>query len=498
MEYFERVSPEAVGIESKGIRHFVADVEKKGIELHSLMVIRRGKCCAAHWWYPYGPEELHPLYSFSKTLTATAIGFAKQEGLLSLEEKLVDIFPEETPENPSAYLRQINLYHLLIMGCGHETEMEWDSSRDWIRNFMHHPVLHAPGTFFKYNTMGTNMLGAVLKKKTGQDITEFLRPRLLEPLGIRHIMCSRMEDRDQVENGGAGMKLATEDMAKFGYFLLSRGNWEGRQLLSEDWFDRACSKQIETAEDSEGHVKEWANGYGYQCWMGTLPGSFRADGAYGQFAFVYPSLDMVVVTTTATEQTQSLVDSMMEFLLPGVKEGQVPGSPESAALRDGLSGLRIHAMMGDKNPVMEEKLNGKIFETTARSGEEGCSPMETLIGGAGLFDAVEGELQKMSFSFSEDSVTWKVWENGKKKEITASLAGDFHINTCDGLRYGACARWRSLTALEMEIRRLDAISGARLIFRFVKDALTLEADDTLIMASGLGMTPRRTVAFSAR
>lgn len=495
MEYFKRVTPEEVGIQSEGIRHFLEDAEKKGIELHSLMVIRHGKCCAAGWWKPYGPEELHPLYSFSKTLTATAIGFAEQEGLLSLEEKLVDIFPEEAPKDASLYLQQVNLHHLLIMGCGQETEGDYHDSEEWIRGFLHHPFLHEPGTFYKYNTLGTDMLGAVLKKKTGEDITEFLRPRLLDPLGIQKIVCSRMRDKDSVENGGAGMKLATEDMAKFACFLLNRGKWEGRQLLRESWFDRACSKQIETAGDSEGHVKEWGNGYGYQCWMGTLPGSYRADGAYGQFGFVYPALDLVVVTTSATEQTQSLVDSMTEHLLPAVKEGPLLESPESAYLQDQLSRLSLPACFGEKNPVMEERLQGRSFETAAENAREGCSSMEVLIGGAGLFDLEEGEITKMAFSFAGDFVTWKVWENGKIKEITAALDRSFHTNVCGGLRYAASARWRSFSTLEMEIRRLDAVSGGRIIFRFTEQGLTLDADDTLITASGLGILRRQTVLF---
>lgn len=495
MEYFKRVTPESEGIQSEGILHFLEDVEKKGIELHSLMVIRHGKCCAAGWWKPYGPEELHPLYSFSKSLTATAIGFAEQEGLLSLEEKLVDIFPEEIPQDASAYLRQADLHHLLIMGCGQETEGEYHDSEEWIRDFLHHPFLHEPGTFYRYNTLGTDMLGAVLKRKTGEDITEFLRPRLLEPLGIRKIVCSRMRDKNAVENGGAGMKLVTEDMAKFAYFLLNRGKWEGRQLLRESWFDRACSKQIETAGDSEGHVKEWANGYGYQCWMCTLPDSFRADGAYGQFGFVYPTLDLVVVTTSATEQTQSIVDSMMEHLLPAVKEGQLQESTETGHLQNKLAQLRIPPCFGDKNPVMEEKLRGRVFETTAENARKGCSSLETLIGGAGLFDVEDGEITKMSFSFGEDTVTWKVWENGETKEITASFARSFHISACGGRRYAASAGWRDYSALEMEIRRLDAISGGRIIFRFTEQGLTLDADDTLVSASGLGIRKRQTVPF---
>ena len=115
MGYFKDVTPESVGISSKGIMKFLDRMEQNQIELHSFMVIRHGQCAAKGWWKPYDEKFRHPLYSFSKSLTATAIGFAQQEGILSVDEKIVDIFPELLPEYPSEYLKKITLHHLLIM-----------------------------------------------------------------------------------------------------------------------------------------------------------------------------------------------------------------------------------------------------------------------------------------------------------------------------------------------------------------------------------------------
>lgn len=162
MSYFQDASPESLGISSGGILRFLDRMEEKNIELHSFMVVRHGKCAAKGWWKPYAPELAHPLYSFGKTLTATAIGFARQEKILSLEERLVDLFPELLPKEPSENLQKVTLWHLLTMSCGHETEIDMESP-DWIREFLQHPFLHEPGTFYKYNTAGTNMLAAVLK-----------------------------------------------------------------------------------------------------------------------------------------------------------------------------------------------------------------------------------------------------------------------------------------------------------------------------------------------
>ena len=111
MGYFKDVTPESVGISSKGIMKFLDRMEQNQIELHSFMVIRHGQCAAKGWWKPYDEKFRHPLYSFSKSLTATAIGFAQQEGILSVDEKIVDIFPELLPEYPSEYLKKITLHH---------------------------------------------------------------------------------------------------------------------------------------------------------------------------------------------------------------------------------------------------------------------------------------------------------------------------------------------------------------------------------------------------
>ncbi len=492
MSYFEQVTPERVGIASKGILDFLADVEHKGIEQHSLMIIRHGKCCAQGWWKPYAPDLLHPVYSFSKSLTATAIGFAEQEGLLSLDEKLVDIFPDKLPEQVSENLKEVNLHHLLTMSCGHETEIVGEQP-DWIRAFLAHPFLHKPGTFYKYNTAGTNMLAAVLKRKTGQDVTAFLRPRLLEPLGIEQIFCAKLPDEDQVEAGGGGMKLTTEGMARFTYFMLHKGEWEGKQLLRRAWFDRMSAKQIETAGDSENHVKEWANGYGYQCWMGTLPQSFRADGAFGQFGFVYPTLDMIVIMTTATEQTQSLVDSMMDYLLPAVHEQELAESADAKKLEDVLAGLRLATCDGDRLPFFEEKLTGQIY--VAENEESACSSLDILIGGAGLFDLQEGEITRMSFTYENDQIIWTVWEDEEHAQIAAPLDHRYALSETHGQLYGASAKWRAIGVLEMNVRRMDAISGVQLIFRFVEDEVYIEADESLMTVGGLGMHAKTLLPF---
>lgn len=174
-------------------------------------------------------------------------------------------------------------------------------------------------------------------------MTEFLKPRLLEPLGITSLTCSKCPGPEAVEMAGGGMRMTTEDMARFIYFVLNRGRWEGRQLLEEEWFDLACTKQIETAGDAEGHVKEWAYGYGFQCWMCRTPGSFRADGAFGQFGVVLPDKDLFVILTTGTYQTQDELDGIFEEIVPTLTDSAQETSAAADVLKERTGQLTIKA-----------------------------------------------------------------------------------------------------------------------------------------------------------
>lgn len=492
MSYFENVLPESVGIRSEGILSFLDAVRQNGLELHSFMLIRHGKCAASTWFYPYGPEKLHPIYSFSKSFTAAAIGFAWQEGILSLDERLIDIFPEYSPKEPSEYLKEMTLHHLLCMSCGHETEINCNTS-DWISDFLHHPVMHKPGTYYMYNSPGTNMLAAVLAKKTGQSMMEFLYPRLFEPLEIDQVYCHRLKDADHTCAGGGGMKLTTEEMAKFAYFMLHDGEWEGKKLLS-GWYEKAAAKQMETAGDAAGHVKEWANGYGYQCWLGSLPGSFRADGAFGQFGFVFPTLDLIVVTTAATEQTQTLVDCMYEYLIPAVCDPGILKECSNVDLEGALSDCKIPGILSCRNPEIEAEISDGIYRIADENTK--MSSFEKLIGGAGLFDVPDQtSITSMKFAFENHYLIWTVTDGGQEKQILAALDGSFSVCQINGISYAASAGWRSLHALEIEIRRIDAISGVRLIFRLDGNMLRIEADETLITFGGLGMNEKNLAEF---
>ena len=169
-------SPEAEGISAKAISNFIDAVNKSHHEFHSFMLLRHGKIIAEGWWNPYRADLKHSLYSLSKSFTATAVGFAKAEGKLSLSDKVISFFPDQIPDNASTYLQELTVKDLLTMSVGHDPDPTpfIVSDTNWIRRFLALPIKNEPGTSFLYNSMATYMLSAIVQKVTGQTVFSYL------------------------------------------------------------------------------------------------------------------------------------------------------------------------------------------------------------------------------------------------------------------------------------------------------------------------------------
>jgi CubicO group peptidase (beta-lactamase class C family) len=208
------------------------------------------------------------------------------------------------------------------MTCGHDTEPKSVGGAPSVKQFLAHPVPHAPGTHFQYNTMGSYTLSAIVTTVTGKTTLEFLKPRLFEPLGIENPQWAVSPEGNSL--GGYGLKLCTEDIAKFGQLYLQKGKWNGKQLIPEKWVEQATSKQV--PNDQEGHSKigiDWQQGYGFQFWRCTH-NAFRGDGAGGQLCVVIPDKDAVIVFTADTGNFQGEMNAIWDKLYPAFQDKPLP------------------------------------------------------------------------------------------------------------------------------------------------------------------------------
>ena len=359
-ELLGKSTPEAEGISSRAISIFIEAAEQEQPDaLHSLMIVRHGKIVAEGWWNPYNPKSPHLLYSLSKSFTSTAIGLAVAEELVSLDDPVISFFPDKAPEKPSENLQNMRIRDLLRMTTGHAS----DSYRriqghpdGWVTGFLSLPVEHKPGSIFIYNTGATYMLSAILQKLTGQTLTDFLQPRLFEPLEIKKPFWR--SDSEGINVGGTGLFVTTKDIAKLGQLYLQKGNWNGEQILTENWVEAATSLQASNGSNPES---DWDQGYGYQFWR-CRHNLYRGDGAFGQYCIVMPEHDAVIAITSGSNNMQGILNLVWKHLLPAMHEKALPGNEDDlASLNTKLESLALSTVKGEESVGLSKIISGKRY-----------------------------------------------------------------------------------------------------------------------------------------
>ena len=309
-----RTTPAAAGIDPAGIADFVRALDALDAT-HSVMLLRHGSVVAEAWWHPYTADRPHSLFSISKSFTSTAVGFAVAEGLLTLDDRVVDLLPDDLPAEVGPHLAAMRIRHLLTMTTGHAEDTVGAARElggdNWARAVLEVPVEFEPGTHFVYNTGATYLLSAIVQSRTGLRLLDYLTPRLFEPLGISGAtweQCPR-----GIDVGGWGLAITTEEIAAFGQMLLQHGEYRGDQVVPREWIDEATAKQV--PNDGRGEPDDWQQGYGYQFWR-ARHGAYRGDGAFGQFVLVMPEQDAVLVTTGGLGPMNEILELAWEHLIP--------------------------------------------------------------------------------------------------------------------------------------------------------------------------------------
>ena len=291
---FVRATPESQGISSDLFAALLRELDaSKDTEMHHFMALRHGKVICECNFAPYPKGMWHITHSMCKSITGMAIGMLIEEEKLKLDENIYDIFPDHTNAFSKIFRPVITVENLLTMTSGVTfNESGIVSGNDWLGSFLNASVNGKPGTEFQYNSLNTYVLSAIVMKRTGETLTEYLTPRLFGPLGITKYYWETCPKG--ITKGGWGLFLCAEDMAKLGQLYLQRGKWNGQQLVSEYWIEISTARHLKTQNDTYG--------YGYQLWMEQRPGSFEYNGMLGQNVIIYPDMDMVLVTNAGNKE----------------------------------------------------------------------------------------------------------------------------------------------------------------------------------------------------
>ena len=291
---FVRATPESQGISSDLFAALLRELDaSKDTEMHHFMALRHGKVICECNFAPYPKGMWHITHSMCKSITGMAIGMLIEEEKLKLDENIYDIFPDHINAFSKIFRPVITVEHLLTMTSGITfNESGIVSGNDWLGSFLNASVNGKPGTEFQYNSLNTYVLSAIVTKRTGETLTEYLTPRLFGPLGITKYYWETCPKG--ITKGGWGLFLCAEDMAKLGQLYLQRGKWNGQQLVSEYWIEISTARHLKTQNGTYG--------YGYQLWMEQRPGSFEYNGMLGQNVIIYPDMDMVLVTNAGNKE----------------------------------------------------------------------------------------------------------------------------------------------------------------------------------------------------
>ena len=343
----ERGIPENEGISSKSILEMVKRFENELDAIHSYMIVKNGKVISEGWWEPYGPDNPHLLYSLTKAFISSAVGFAVQEELLKVEDFVISFFPEYAPKNPNWNMQNLRVSDLLTYSTGHIGPVLKNKTRvgveNWTQAFLESEIKLNPGAYSTYNSYASYILSAIIQKVSGQNVTDYLNERFFKPLRIDYPEWDSCQMGINIE---FGLHLKTEDIAKMGLFYLQDGAWNGKQLLSKEWINKATSKQVPNGNLLDN---DYQQGFGYQFWI-SRHNSYRGDGKDSQFCLILPDYDMAVITTAGEGKMQDVMDIVWESLLPELDNKPLKKDPVN------------HKILLEKNKTLVLKTPKNKFE----------------------------------------------------------------------------------------------------------------------------------------
>jgi CubicO group peptidase (beta-lactamase class C family) len=467
-----RSTPEQQGVSSQAIIDFLDSAIRNKNEFHSFMFVRHGKVIAEGWWSPYRPDLKHTLYSLSKSFTATAVGMAVNERKLKVTDKVTSFFPGQLPDTVSQYLRDLTVKDLLSMSVGQEPDPTSVITTDtnWIRSFFSVPIQYKPGTKFLYNSAATYILSAIITRVTGQKVIDYLTPRLFEPLGIEN---ADWETDLQGNNvGGWGLRIKTEDIAKFGQLFLQEGKWKRKRILSKKWVKEATTAKIiqhpELTKEKRDS-SDWEQGYCYQMWR-SRNNSYRGDGAFGQFCLIMPDQDAVIAITSETPDMQDELNAVWKFLLPAIKKKRLPENDSLVQeLKLQLQSLSLPIPGNSNSSDLISSIEGKDYEMQPN----------------------ERHVQHVSFYFENDLCTiniktdtsthaitfgprkWHEGETTRKGPYLVSRATN-NLNGLPPFKVAAEYNWRDENKLELILRYIESPHTETIVCYFDDNKLKIE------------------------
>lgn len=420
------VRPEEVGVSGRAVARLIEGLDCETTEPHGLMMMRHGKIFAEGYWQPYAKGIVHGMQSLSKTYVGTAVGIALEQGILGLDDRIIDCFPEEADGISQPWLKELKIRHLLSMSTGMRSMSGFQGN--WIVNFLKNPIVDEPGTKFFYNSVGSTLLGEIVRRKTGTELNDWLRINLYEKTGMDSDKIKWLCLPDGLEIGGSGLYTTLENNIRLGLLYLRHGEWNGEQIISREFCRLASTKQVDNAAE-DGILRDGHAGYGYQMWMGLHHNTYCMCGALGQYTIVCPDEDIVIAFTGRTNEavqaaSETLMGKFWDFLDSGVDQaGPDMLKEQEDDLAKKMAGLSLPAA------VCCPTGNRESFEGKWKI-VEGELDLDMTTGGIMRQYFQTSAIKNLTVAFSEDELLLTYVNDRGSCVLCAGMDGVLRLNEC--------------------------------------------------------------------
>ena len=461
---FEKITPEQAGISSACVKKFIEKIESRGAIMHSLLLVRHGKIFAEHYWAPFNENSLQRMYSQTKSYTAMAIGLLAEEGKLSLDDKIADLFPEKIDGEIPYHLSELTVRNMLTMttaGGPRNWFVEGDPDRTH-HYFNNRNYTYPSGTYWKYDSAGSQVLCALAEKLSGKKLLDYLKDKMFNKIGsfqnARVLMCPNGDSW-----GDSALLCTTRDMASGGQLMLQGGKWNGEQLISAEFVKDACSPLVSNRTNWCRHCLD-SQGYGYQIWS-TPENGFAFVGMGDQLTICLPDKDFMFVCTADHQAPADvserpmrtvLINAMYDFIYDNLQDAPLP--EDKAAYDDYIKAtenLELVCVKGAEDSPLREKIDGVSYV---------CNPENPL------------GWKRFKFVFDGKSAGTLYYENAQGEKalpfgVNKNAYGYFPqlgyssergtVKTTDGFMYkdAVALSWLDDNKLIIEVKIIDTYLG---------------------------------------
>lgn len=355
---FEYVSPESVGIPSKKLLEILKNFEAHGFCTHSIIMARGNKIFAEMYHKPFHKDYCHRMYSVSKSFVGVAIGLLEEDGLLTLDDKLLNFFPEYDNESLNQNIREQTIRDMLKMSTCVRESFSWFGSGTDDRASLYFKYDHPriPGTTYCYDSPGSFMLGAIVEKLTGKPFLEYMKDKFLRAIGFSE-EATCLKCPGGYSWGDSAILCSSVDLLKFARFVMNKGEWDGVRYMNKEFLEAATSKQVDNnikgIDDDYG-----THGYGYQIWK-TPGDGFAFVGMGDQFAICDPEHDFIFIINSdnqfSTMSRPVIYDMVFNKIIPNLGDALPEDETAKKELEDYINTRELYYLRGrGENPFRDE------------------------------------------------------------------------------------------------------------------------------------------------